>query len=178
MDPVVDVVVRSALTLLFAAAAVHKLRDRARFRATLAAYRLGPERLAGFASGAVVVAELAVAAGLVSSRARTPALAGAGLLLLAYAAAIAVNLWRGRRDIDCGCLGAAGRETLTWWLVGRNLVLVGVALTARVAVEPRPLVWVDAVTTGGIVAVAALGWLALDGLLANGPAVARARGLA
>jgi len=42
MDPAADVTLRTAFALLFAVAASHKVRDPARFRATLADYRLLP----------------------------------------------------------------------------------------------------------------------------------------
>ena len=56
-------------------------------------------------------AELAVGAWPLRSRRwlRPPACAAAALLAL-YAGAIAINLIRGRRDIDCGCAGAARRS--------------------------------------------------------------------
>ena len=40
MDPVIDAALRTALSLLFVAAAAHKLRDMGQFRTTLAEYHL------------------------------------------------------------------------------------------------------------------------------------------
>jgi hypothetical protein len=175
MDPLLDLVLRAALALLFVAAAVHKLRDPARFRATLAAYRLGLAAIVGPASAVVVAVELGIAGALLAPSTRAAGLVAAALLLSAYAGAIALNLWRGRRDLDCGCLGVGGREAISWWLVARNGVLASVALAALPSVASRPLVWVDAVTGFGAFALAVLGWLATDGLLANLPGFARIR---
>jgi len=62
-----------------------------------------------------------------------PALFAAGLLGL-YALAMAINLFRGRNHIDCGCSGPSDRtQIISWSLVKRNLVLVLLALFCVVA---------------------------------------------
>ena len=175
MDPAIDLVMRAGLALLFGAAAVHKLRDRARFRATVVAYRLLPASLAAPASLAIVAGEMAVATALVLPPARAAGYAGAAALAAIYAAALGVNLLRGRRDLDCGCLGAGGRDAISWWLVGRNLVLVVLSLAGTTPTTARPLGWLDAVTGTGLLGFAVLAWIAVDGLVANLPAVERAR---
>lgn len=47
-------------------------------------------------------------------------------LLGAFTVAIAFNLVRGRRPA-CNCFGDLSSAPITWWLVGRNLALAGVA---------------------------------------------------
>jgi hypothetical protein len=37
-----------------------------------------------------------------------------------FAAAMAINIWRGRRHIDCGCFQSALKQTLSWTLLARN----------------------------------------------------------
>ena len=123
MDPVIDYTVRLALALLFLAALVHKLRGARAFQQTVAAYRIVPAVLVPGAAVAVVAVEVLVLVLLGDGDRNRMGLTTAGCLLLAYAAAIAVNLLRGRDRIDCGCVGSAGREGLSWWLVGRNLGL-------------------------------------------------------
>ncbi|CAM5796881.1 MauE/DoxX family redox-associated membrane protein [Brevibacillus borstelensis] len=46
------------------------------------------------------------------------------LLLILYSFAIALNLFRGRREISCGCGGVAGNHRISWLLVVRNLLLM------------------------------------------------------
>jgi hypothetical protein len=106
-------------------------------------------------------------------RAPGPLLA-AGLLAV-YTGAIAINLARGRRDIDCGCAGPALREPLSGWLLGRNGILLAAALACLVPLRPRPLVWVDALTVTGAVAALAAFYGALDRLVANAPRLAHLR---
>lgn len=176
MDPVIDATLRVALTLLFLASAGHKLRDLGRFRATLADYRLLPDALAPAGAVLVVGAETALAAALVAPALRVPGLLSAAGLFLVYGAAIAINLARGRRHIDCGCAGAAGRRPISAWLVARNALLAATALGGLVPVHPRALVWVDALTVAAATATLAALYASLDRLIVHAPAVARLRG--
>ena len=173
MDPVIDATVRAALALLLLAAAAHKLRDPARFRATVAEYRLLPRPLVALGAAILVLAELAAAVALAVARAWGLAVSAA--LLALYAAAIAVNLARGRRHLDCGCTGPALRRPISGWLVLRNLALVAIALADLAPVSMRPLVWIDHLTVAAATAAFAACWLATDRLLASAPGLARLR---
>ena len=164
MDPVLDFVLRATLALLFATAAWHKLRAPRAFAATLAEYRLLPAPLAPVAAALVVAAELAIVIALMV--ARRAGLAGAAALLLVYAAAVAINLLRGRRHIDCGCAGPAARRPISGWLVARNVALAAVALAGLAPVASRGLVWVDAFTVVAATTALAACWTAADRLLA------------
>ena len=126
MDPLLSLIIRLGLSILFTTAAVSKLRNRRDFYAAMLAYQLLPPRWAMSLADILPWAEAVIAAGLILGiNAALPAAAG---LLLIYALAMAVNLVRGRRDLDCGCGGAP--QPLNMWLVIRNLVLAGVALAA------------------------------------------------
>ena len=173
MDPVIDATVRTALALLVFTAALHKIRDPARFRATVADYRLLPSPLVTVGAAILVLSEVAVVVAL--AVARTWGVAGAGALLGLYAAAIAVNLARGRRHLDCGCTGPALRRPISGWLVLRNLVLVAIALADLAPVATRPLVWIDRLTVVAATAAFAACWMAADRLLATAPGLARMR---
>jgi len=54
-------------------------------------------------------------------------------LLVLYSSAIAINLVRGRRDIECGCGGAATHVPLSGWLLARNAALMATALAVCAA---------------------------------------------
>jgi hypothetical protein len=181
MDPVAIITLRATLALLFTLAATHKLRDMESFRAAVAGYRLLPAPMIGPAAIVLAGAELVAAALLIVSPgwpAAGPRLAAA--LFLLYAGAITVNLARGRRDIDCGCAGPGARRPISGWLVGRNVALTVVALAAAVPVASpaRALVWIDELTIAGAIATLVIVYASVDRLLANLPAVARARGIA
>lgn len=165
-DPVVDLVVRGALAALFASAALHKLRDVAAFREIVRAYRLGPDA-AVTAAPTIAGAELAVAGLMLLPGMRSAAGLGAIALLAVYSAAIAINLWRGRRAIDCGCGPLGARQPISEWLLARNAVLVIAALAVLHGPAPRAWVWIDWLTVAGGVAVLACAWTAAHGLWAT-----------
>ena len=176
MDPVIDVTLRTALALLFFVAAGHKLQDLGRFGATLAEYRLLPARLVPLAAALVVAVEVAAAGALLVPGARAAGLLSAATLLVVYGAAVAINLARGRRHIDCGCAGPAGRRPISGALVARNAALATLALAGLVPVRPRALLWVDALTVAGATAALAAFYAALDRMIVFAPGLARLRG--
>ena len=166
LDPVVTLAAHAAFALLFAGAARHKLRDHAGFAAVLGAYRVLPAGAAAAAGVAIAALELATAAAwVVPGAGRAAALATVGLLA-AYALAIAVNLARGRRTIDCGCGVGGAAQPIGEGLVARNALLALVALATLRPPAPRALGWIDALTAAGVVAVAAGVWTAAHGLAA------------
>ena len=139
LDPTLHLTLRAALSLLFLWSASHKLRDAAGFQGVLANYRLLPDRWIASTVAVLVAAELCVAGGLwLPGLGADAACATAGLLAL-YAGAIAINLIRGRRDIDCGCAGVAAHQPLSAALVVRNGVFAAAALASALPVAPRSL---------------------------------------
>lgn len=200
-DPVVILAARGAFALLFASAAWHKLRDRAAFAAVLAAYRVLPAGVVAVAGVGVAMVELATAAAWLAPGTTVYAARATVALLAAYAVAIGVNLARGRRSIDCGCGIGGAAQPIGEGLVARNLLLglaawlTGLGAEAASAavsgagllgsgmsplgstvggtlLASRPLLWVDALTVAGVVAVVAAVWTAAHGLAA---AAARVR---
>lgn len=167
LDPIIALSLRASLSLLFAAAAWHKLRDLPGFRATLGEYRVMPEALLPLAVPAVVAAEAFVAVGLWLPGQAAAAAAGALMLLTAYSGAIGLNLLRGRAAIDCGCLGPASDAPLSGSLLARNGLLFAVATALLLPVSGRALTpFVDGLTAVGTVAVCALLFLAANQLAA------------
>ena len=160
LDPLVAWIAASWLAVLFAHAALTKWADLALFDQHLAAYHL-PAGLQAPARLAVPALELLCAVALLSPW-RGAAAAGAALLLLAYAAAMAWHLARGQA-LDCGC----GGEPLpvSWALVGRNAVLLGVASLAGAEVAERALGLADFAVVAASVPLAALLYAAFNELL-------------
>ena len=169
LDPTFELLLRGSLVLLLASGAIAKLRDRASFRAAVEGYELLPARAIGPAAAAFPLAEAALAIALAlpaSIGVRGAALVGAAGLFLVYGVAIAWNLARGRREIDCGCGGAAAHVPLSGWLVARNAILIAMALACLGGASDRALSWLDAVTIAAGTGVLALVWSAVHGLLA------------
>ncbi len=165
MDPAVAYLLIASMALMFLAAAVHKLRDLRRFREVFAAYRLLPVAAGRRLAPAVPALELAVAVGLLFENLRLPALWTGVALLLVYAVAIAINLARGRRDLDCGCGGPSDRRPIAAWMVWRNIGIATLLAAASLPWSARSLVLTDAVTVGFGTACCALVYLCLDRLL-------------
>ena len=155
MDPVPWVVLHASLSLLFAGALIHKVRDWPRFVAIVEDYEIGPRALARPLACAVAAAEAGAAIALGMGLRVAPVL---GLLLIvAYSAAIGVNLARGRSEIDCGCGGPGGQRIGPGLLV-RNAMLAIAALAALVPPADRPLGGLDVVTIGFAVVFVAIAW--------------------
>ncbi len=137
VDPLLQVVIALGLSLLFVSASEHKRRHVLRFRAQLQAYELVPKGMARNAALFLRWAELLLALLLLVPASRAPAGILAMLLLGLYGGAVAINLLRGRRHIDCGC--GPDAQPLNGALVLRNLVLAGFAAMLAMPAAPRAL---------------------------------------
>jgi Methylamine utilisation protein MauE len=164
LDPVIGILIVASIALLFASAAIHKLRDPHRFDEVFSAYGLLPPAVGLRVSWAIPVLELGAALGLLMNRVRTLAGAAGVVLLLGYAAAMAVNLHRGRADIACGCGGADERRPIAAWMAWRNLALALLLTTALWPWNARTLQLTDALTIAFGLAVTVAIYLCLDRL--------------
>jgi Methylamine utilisation protein MauE len=176
LDPAIGWTVVLVLAGVFGAAAVSKLRALDAFVGVVHNYRLVPEPLERPIAYALPGVELAIAIGvLVPTTRATGALAAAALLAL-FAGAMAINLMRGRRDIDCGCFATVLRQHLSWPLVLRNLLLAGLALLIVPGFTARGLGWLDLVTVGCASAALVFVYAAASRLFGTGTASHPARG--
>jgi len=175
MDPVIDAALRTALSLLFVAAAAHKLRDLGQFRATLAEYT-SPPRLVPFGAGRRVGWRWSSPRGHAARAAASqvePRRRGRGPLHHggdggeSRRAAGAHRLWVRR----------AGRSpAVSGWLVARNATVAAAALTGLIPVGPRPFSWVDGITVAGATATLAALYASLRSHARARSARARLRG--
>lgn len=171
LDPIVDFMLRGGLAAILALAAIHKLRDRGTFEGQLLAYDLLPEGIVHAASRAIPLIELAAALFLMM-RSEHASITAAAIFFI-YGVAMTINLARGRRDIDCGCGGPDGKQSLHPALVVRNLVLTICALMISWPVAARPISWVDTLISI-LAAVAFLAiYTAFNTLMANLPGTQR-----
>lgn len=157
LDPTLALAGALVLAAIFGAAGPPKLLARDTFAGVLANYRLLPDPLVAPTALLLPCLEIAVALGLLIPATRAVAASGAGFLLLLFAVAMAVNLLRGRSDIDCGCAIGRLRERIGWPLVARNLLLAVVAFLLVIGTPAtRALGWLDAITLAATVATALL----------------------
>lgn len=154
MDPTLHLAARLVIATVLLLAALHKLRDRATFHRALAAYGIVPEAALRVTANVLPLLEIALAGLLLVTQTAAIGAVAAVLLIVAYSTAIAVNLARGRREIDCGCGVSASH--LSAALLARNSVLVCITSAILFAPTTRSLVWLDAVAIFGTAACALL----------------------
>ncbi|WP_420383781.1 MauE/DoxX family redox-associated membrane protein [Novosphingobium sp.] len=111
--------------IVFVEAGLAKLRHRDVLPGVVANYRLLPEGMVAPVATLLPLVELGLGLGLLAS-----SLTGSGplhwlalpaaALFLVFATAMAINIRRGRSQIDCGCGRSQLRQPLGWGLVIRN----------------------------------------------------------
>jgi thiol-disulfide isomerase/thioredoxin/uncharacterized membrane protein YphA (DoxX/SURF4 family) len=164
------------LAVVFAAAGVTKLSDRAGTRDAVGAFGV-PERLAGSVALSLPVAELTVATLMLFGSTRVAGAAGALALLVLFIVVIAANLARGRRP-ECHCFGQLHSAPAGWKTLARNAGLAILALVVLVLGHRHPgasaIAWVGkldasellALSAGfGVLGLAIVGGLAFTSLL-------------
>ena len=133
IDPV-QLFIRFLLGLILLSTSLSKLFRLSRFRRTILEYQILPLSFASHkiflmvVSLVIPIAELLVAFGLVSGLFLRYSIGIACGLLLLFSLAIAVNLIRGRSDLSCHCDGVFSSHRISWWLVGRNCLMIAALL--------------------------------------------------
>jgi hypothetical protein len=128
MPAVLELTLALSLSALFAASTLEHLRALAEWPGVVRNYRLLPDALAGAVAAVLLAAEALTAGALLWPAARRFGGLSAALLLTLFAAALWINLRRGRTSIDCGCFGSRLRQRISAWMVVRNGVLALFAL--------------------------------------------------
>jgi hypothetical protein len=125
--------------LVFILAATQKAQHWRVFSAVLANYRLLPKVLVTPVAALLPPAEMLVGILLLSAQIRPVGALAAMFLLVLFAAAMAINLRRGRSEIDCGCGRSFLKQTLSWILVARNAVLAALLVPALFVTTAMPM---------------------------------------
>lgn len=150
--PVAALGVRTLVALIFLTAACGKLRHWLVFQGVIANYRLLPEALVAPVAYLLPPVEALLGTALLLGLGSPWPEAAAASLLVLFAAAMGINIGRGRRHIDCGCFQSALKQSLSWKLVIRNVVL---SLLLGVAAYTKGLpgdlyMLVNGLLTGGV----------------------------
>jgi hypothetical protein len=143
IDPILQLTAALTLALVFGGGAVSKMSAWAELEGVVQNFRIVPAAVAPLIARVLPPVELVLALLVLVPASRALAGWGMGALLVLFAVSIAVNLVRGRVDIDCGCFRSALRQNLSWWLVARNAVLVALAVACARAASDRVLGWTD-----------------------------------
>jgi hypothetical protein len=113
--------------------------------------------------------ESAAALGLLLAPIRASAALALIAMLTLFTGAIAINLARGRTDIDCGCFGPALRQRLSWWLLLRNAALFALLAIALLPMESRTMGLLDYATAIMSASTVIVLYTAANYLIANAP---------
>ncbi len=176
LDPTLPHMFAALLAIVFLGGAWQKLRDMDGFVMAVEQYRLLPAPWAPPVAWALLLAEACAGLLLLPLATRATGAVLALAVLAAVTLSVAVNLLRGRQDIDCGCGGPEGGQHLSWGLVLRNGMLSLAAALSRLAEAPRDLVWLDGLTVvAGTLALYGL-YAAANQLMANRPRLLKLRG--
>src|SRR5260221_13333755 len=139
LDPALAILIVCGGSALFALAAIHKLRAMREFGAAFANYGLPPALLRLKLSWAIPALELGVAVGLWVPASTVAAVLLAVALLLAYSAAITLNLLAGRSRNARGCGGPEPEQPIALWIGRRNLLLAGLVPAVLAPSQVRAL---------------------------------------
>jgi uncharacterized membrane protein YphA (DoxX/SURF4 family) len=167
MDIAISYILRFLLVAIFFRSVLHKIRNYPQFYAELDAYQLLPGFLLPLCALLLPLLEGYCALTLLIQGWLPPSVVAATLFAL-YGVAMAINLVRGREDIDCGCNTAlVFRQSISWALVVRNLVLTGMALLGLVPVVSRSLTALDIVTIACASVAITFVYISIEQAMAN-----------
>ena len=167
-DPIVTRVFAATLSVIFLVGGWQKLREPEVFAAAIENYQVLPESLAAPVARLLPAWELLAGAALLFPQTCEWGSLAAAILLLIVTAAVAINLWRGQRAIDCGC-GGMSSQPISWALVARNALLIALTVPAARQSAGRALFVGDYVTlVGGVLALVGL-YVAVNQLMTNAP---------
>lgn len=122
-----EVLLSTALAIIFLTAAVPKLRHPKGFVLAVLEYRVLPSRLSWFYARLVPPLECLLALLLLTGTAVRFAAIILGMLLLSFIIAIGINLARGR-DLDCHCFSKTTKRPIGWKLLLQDAALLGAAI--------------------------------------------------
>jgi hypothetical protein len=128
IDAAIVIAIRTFIGLIFAHAVISKISNIGVFIEVLANYRLVPNIAVPMVAWLVLALEGGIVLMIAFDGTVQVAGAIAWALLVIFTIAIAVNLARGRRDIDCGCFPGGAKNHLSVSLVVRNLLLSAMCL--------------------------------------------------
>ncbi|MCP1270323.1 MauE/DoxX family redox-associated membrane protein [Acetobacter cerevisiae] len=125
-----------AFGALFLFTGIGKATDSARFASDIAAYRLLPLDAAFPAAYAIIVTEALLGIWLFSGAATLAAGLVSAVLLLVFAAAMGINVARGRTHLSCGCIPGVDAR-LSWASVLRNVALAVLVFLVGLCGQPE-----------------------------------------
>ncbi len=116
-------VCRAFLATLFATSGLKKVFSVRRFLQVVSSYDILPPPVVKPAAISLIFGEIVIAVVLTIGLCPRATAIFAAFLLSLFTIAMATNLIRGRKNLDCGCFGRTGTK-IHWALVARNIVII------------------------------------------------------
>ena len=127
--PVLTEAIALLIALIFGAAAITKLTAWSELPGILQNLRVLPRALVMPVALLLPLVEAAIAPSIVIRETRPVAALSAAVLFTVFGAALALNYFRGRRHIDCGCFRSDLKQPISIAVIVRNGVLTACALS-------------------------------------------------
>lgn len=140
MQPYLLALMRFALSIIFVASAISKLRNQPAFVAIVLNYRVLPKHWGRRFALTLPWVELVLGLSLLFGVFTQPTAVLSGLSLLSFTVAVGINLLRGRKDLDCGCGGAKRSQKISGRIILRNVALIMLAVPLMLWARDDPLV--------------------------------------
>lgn len=121
---------RMLLGTILLTSAIEKIRKKNEHKAIVVAYKIIPEYTDKYFIVVEILVELVVGLFLIIGYMLKLSSLLAIALLVTYTLAILINIYRGKKEMSCGCGGVVGDHKISWKLVFRNalLMLLGIYL--------------------------------------------------
>jgi len=156
--------VQTAIGTVLVVAGLGKLNNFERLARIVAGYEFVGWRLSRVVAAVLPWGEITVGAALVLALAAPlPALLATGMFAV-FTVALAVNRWRGRTELVCGCFAEERPRPLTWLTIARPAALgLATAVTAMAPTAPIGRLGGLALAAAFLAAGAALRAISSDG---------------
>lgn len=128
MNAVLTEALALLIALVFAGAAIGKLTAWSELPGVVQNFRVLPHPLILPVAVVLPLLEIAITVGMLIKDTRSLAAASAALLFAVFGVALAINLSRGRRHIDCGCFRSDLKQPVSIAVILRNTLLALCAL--------------------------------------------------
>nr|ANC58130.1 methylamine utilization protein [Candidatus Methylacidiphilum infernorum] len=167
VDPLIHDTIVYFLAALFFYSGLQKWIHHRYFILSLAGYRLFPGKLVSILSFLIPLSEWAASLCLFFPGGQTYGLILALGLLGVFSLVIFIKLLQGEEPADCGCFGPGLKLELSWILLLRNLVLLGMSALSLCPQSHRPLTFWDQLFSPWITFVFCLTFAAWNRILSN-----------
>lgn len=125
---IITLFLKFLIAIIFISSGLHKINKLYEHKGHIRNYNIVPIKFIGPVAIIDTSIELIIGTGLLIGMFNLTLTYMAIVLLCVYSTAIIINLFRGNRNLNCGCNGIVGDHNISWKLVLRNVLLGCVCL--------------------------------------------------